>query len=109
MAIVRIESNRAPSNGDPNPGLALDYDRYQSFANASFSNKQLAVLRKNCPRHFVTTNNVGAPADTLNLHELYKDLENRMKKAVEATQAGKGSLFGFWADGAPEFLKFINA
>ncbi len=64
-----------PSNGDPNPGLALDYDRYQSFANASFSNEQLAVLRKNCPRHFVTTNNVGAPADTLNLHELYKDLD----------------------------------
>ena len=64
-----------PSNGDPNPGLALDYDRYQSFANASFSNEQLAVLRKNCPRHFVTTNNVGAPADTLNLHELYQDLD----------------------------------
>ena len=56
-----------PSNGDPNPGLALDYDRYQSFANASSSNEQLAVLRKNCPRHFVTTNNVGAPVDTLNL------------------------------------------
>jgi beta-galactosidase len=53
-----------PSNGDPNPGLALDYDRYQSYANASFSNE-----------HFVTTNNVGAPADTLNLHELYKDLD----------------------------------
>ena len=35
-----------PSNGDPNPGLALDYDRYQSCANASFSNEQLAVLRK---------------------------------------------------------------
>jgi beta-galactosidase len=64
-----------PSNGDPNPGLALDYDRYQSYANASFSNEQLAVLRKNCPQHFVTTNNVGAPADTLNLHELYKDLD----------------------------------
>lgn len=24
-----------PSGGDPNPGLALDYDRYQSYANAS--------------------------------------------------------------------------
>ena len=24
-----------PSNGDPNPGLALDYDRYQSYANTS--------------------------------------------------------------------------
>jgi beta-galactosidase len=64
-----------PSNGDPNPGLALDYDRYQSYANASFLEEQLAVLRKICPRHFVTTNNVGAPLDTLDLHELYKNLD----------------------------------
>jgi beta-galactosidase len=64
-----------PSNGDPNPGLALDYDRYQSFANASSLEEQLAVLRKICPRHFVTTNNVGAPLDTIDLHELYKDLD----------------------------------
>ncbi len=64
-----------PSNGDPNPGLALDYDRYQSFANASFLEEQLAMLRKTCPKHFVTTNNVGAPLDTIDLHELYKNLD----------------------------------
>ena len=64
-----------PSNGDPNPGLALDYDRYQSFANASFLEEQLAMLRKTCPKHFVSTNNVGAPFDTIDLHELYKNLD----------------------------------
>jgi beta-galactosidase len=64
-----------PSNGDPNPGLALDYDRYQSFANASFLEEQLAMLRKTCPHHFVTTNNVGAPFDTLDLRELYRNLD----------------------------------
>ena len=64
-----------PSNGDPNPGLALDYDRYQSYANASSAEEQLAVLRKLCPRHFVTTNNVGAPLDTIDLRELYKNLD----------------------------------
>ena len=63
-----------PSNGDPNPGLALDYDRYQSFANASFLEEQLVMLRKTCPRHFVTTNNVGA-LDTIDLHELYRNLD----------------------------------
>lgn len=64
-----------PSNGEPNPGLVLDYDRYQSFANASFLEEQLAMLRKTCPRHFITTNNVGAPFDTIDLHELYKNLD----------------------------------
>ncbi len=64
-----------PSGGEPNPGLALDYDRYQSYANASFTNEQLEVLRKVCPKHFVTTNNVGLPLDTINMRELYEKLD----------------------------------
>jgi len=63
-----------PSNADPNPGLALDYDRYQSFANVSFMNEQLQMLRKTCPKHFVTTNNVG-PVDTIKLRDLFHDLD----------------------------------
>lgn len=63
-----------PSNGEPNPGLALDYDRYQSFANSSFLEEQLVMLRKTCPRHFVTTNNVGL-VDTVDLRELYRNLD----------------------------------
>jgi len=64
-----------PSGGDPNPGLALDYDRYQSYANVSFQQEQLNMLRKVCPRHFVTTNNVGPPLDTIDLRSLYANLD----------------------------------
>ena len=63
-----------PSGGDPNPGLALDYDRYQSFANVSFQNEQLDILRKTCPQHFVTTNNVGL-VDYIDMHDLYEKLD----------------------------------
>ncbi len=64
-----------PSGADPNPGLALDYGRYQSVANASFLKEQLVVLRKLCPHHFITTNNVGAPYDEIDERELYADLD----------------------------------
>jgi beta-galactosidase len=63
-----------PSGGDPNPGLALDYDRYQSYANVSFQVEQLEMLRKVCPRHFITTNNVGL-VDTIDMRDLYHDLD----------------------------------
>jgi beta-galactosidase len=64
-----------PSNGDPNPGLVLDYDRYQSHACAASAEEQLAMLRRVCPQHFVTTNQVGAPLDTLNLREMYRNMD----------------------------------
>jgi beta-galactosidase len=63
-----------PSGGDPNPGLALDYDRYQSYANASFIEEQLAVLRKMCPKHFMTTNNVSL-LDVIDMREHYAKLD----------------------------------
>lgn len=64
-----------PSGADPNPGLALDYDRYQSLANATFLGEQLAMLRKLCPKHFVTTNNIGVPYDIIDDRELYANLD----------------------------------
>ncbi len=64
-----------PSGADPNPGLALDYGRYQSFANASFLEEQLSVLRKMCPHHFVTTNNIGVPYDVIDDRELYAKVD----------------------------------
>jgi len=63
-----------PSGGPPNPGMALDYDRYQSYANVSFLDLQLAALRKYCPQHFVTTNSV-AGVDTIILSDLYAGLD----------------------------------
>ena len=64
-----------PSGAPPNPGLALDYNRYQSTANASFLEEQLGMLRKLCPSHFITTNNVGGIVDNIDLRELYRNLD----------------------------------
>jgi beta-galactosidase len=63
-----------PSGAPPNPGLALDYDRYQSYANVSFLGEQLTVLRKLCPKHFITTNNVSL-VDTIDMRDLYRGLD----------------------------------
>lgn len=64
-----------PSGAPPNPGLALDYNRYQSSANAGFLQDQLKVLRQLCPQHFITTNNVGGLVDNIDLRELYRNLD----------------------------------
>jgi beta-galactosidase len=63
-----------PSGAPPNPGLALDYDRYQCYANVSFLGEQLAMLRTRCTSHFITTNNVGL-VDTIDMRDLYRDLD----------------------------------
>lgn len=63
-----------PSGAPVNPGLALDYDRYQSNANVTFLDEQLTVIRKLCPAHFVTTNNVSL-VDTINFRDLYRKLD----------------------------------
>ncbi len=64
-----------PSGAPPSPGLTLDYDRYQSAANVSFLTGQLTVLRRECPKHFITTNNVGGLIDTIDMHDLYRGLD----------------------------------
>ena len=64
-----------PSGAPPNPGLALDYDRYQSSANVSFLQEQLTMLRKTCPAHFITTNNVAGLVDTIDARDLYRNLD----------------------------------
>ena len=64
-----------PSGAPPNPGLVLDYNRYQSHANVAFLEEQLAVLRQLCPTHFVTTNNVGGLVDTIVLQDLCRGLD----------------------------------
>jgi beta-galactosidase len=64
-----------PSGAPPNPGLALDYDRYQSYANVSYLEEQLTMLRRVCPKHFITTNNVAGLVDTINARDLYRNLD----------------------------------
>jgi beta-galactosidase len=65
-----------PSGGPPNPGMRLDYDRYQSQANVASLEEQLAILRKLCPPgQFITTNNVPLLADTVNAYDLFAKLD----------------------------------
>jgi beta-galactosidase len=64
-----------PSGAPPNPGLALDYRRYQTYAYTTFQQDQLTVLRQLCPHHFITTNNVGGLVDNIDLRELYRNLD----------------------------------
>ena len=64
-----------PSAAPPNPGLALDYDRYQSDAYAAFQNLQVDILRARCPGHFLTTNNVAGFAGALDMHTLFEKLD----------------------------------
>ncbi len=64
-----------PSGAPPNPGLALDYRRYQTSAYATFQQDQLTVLRQLCPTHFITTNNVGGLVDNIDLREIYRHLD----------------------------------
>jgi len=64
-----------PSGAPPNPGLVLDYHRYQSLANVTFLEEQLAILRQLCPTHFVTTNNVAGLVDTIVLQDLCRGLD----------------------------------
>ncbi len=63
------------SGAPPNPGWALDYDRYQTAANVEFLELQLDVLRKLCPEQFITTNNVGGIVDNIDLRALYRKLD----------------------------------
>lgn len=63
-----------PSGAPPNPGLVLDYDRYQSYANVSYLEEQLVMLRKECTKHFVTTNNVTL-VETIDQRDLYRNLD----------------------------------
>ena len=64
-----------PSGAPANPGLVLDYDRYQSHANVTYLEEQLVVLRKLCPKHFITTNNVAGLVDTINAYDFFRKLD----------------------------------
>lgn len=64
-----------PSGAVTNPGLTLDYDRYQSYANVTYLEEQLIVLRRECPKHFITTNNVPGLIDVIDNRDLFRNLD----------------------------------
>ena len=64
----------AATGGVPNPGLALDYDRFMSDAYVAFQQEQVDILRQVCPAHFVTHNFMGM-YDKINYFDLAKPLD----------------------------------
>ncbi|WP_213989455.1 beta-galactosidase [Sodalis sp. dw_96] len=55
-----------PLGGSPhhNPSFVLDFQRFSSDSAADFNRFQAEIIRKNCPRHFVTHNLWGYPVVT---------------------------------------------
>ena len=58
-----------------NPGQALDYARFVSDTYVDFQGQQLAILRAECPAHFVTHNFMGFGYDKLNYFDLAAPLD----------------------------------
>jgi beta-galactosidase len=62
--------------GSPNPGLALDYSRFQSDSWDAFIDTQVAVVRAGTQGHFITSNNVSIPgADVIHPHDMTDKLD----------------------------------
>jgi beta-galactosidase len=57
-----------------NPGLCLDWRRWNSWLNVRFQRDQVRILRQVCPAHFVTHNFMGLFKD-LDYYELAEDLD----------------------------------
>lgn len=58
-----------------NPGQALDFARFVSDTYVDFQGQQLAILRAECPHHFVTHNFMGFGYDKLNYFDLAAPLD----------------------------------
>ncbi|MCD6291142.1 MAG: beta-galactosidase [Anaerolineae bacterium] len=63
------------TGGAPNPGLALDYDRFMSDSYVRFQQEQIDILRQVCPDHFITHNFMGLHYDRINYFDLAKPLD----------------------------------
>lgn len=60
--------------GSHNPGLCLDWKRFNSWLNVRFQHDQVRILRECCPAHFITHNFMGLFSD-LNYYDLARDLD----------------------------------
>lgn len=57
-----------------NPSLLLDYYRFASDITVEFQHEQVEILRKHCPKHFVTHNFMGLH-DGVNYYDLAAELD----------------------------------
>jgi beta-galactosidase len=58
----------------PNPSQTLDWYRFSSDSVAAFSKIQIDILRRVCPKHFITTNFMGTFPD-LNHYDMAEPLD----------------------------------
>ena len=63
------------TGGSPNPGLALDYDRFMSDTYVSFQKMQADLIRQKCGGQFVTHNFMGFGYEGINYYDLASGLD----------------------------------
>ena len=63
------------TGGTPNPGLALDFDRFASDSYAAYLDKQAGIIREKCPGHFVTHDCMGFAFDQIDYFKLARNLD----------------------------------
>jgi len=59
----------------PNPGLGLDYRRFMSDTYRDYQKLQIDIIRKFCPRHFITHNLMGFGYNQLDYYDNSADLD----------------------------------
>jgi beta-galactosidase len=72
---IPVRLGNTPMDSSPNPGLALDYFRFMSDTYVAYQDLQIGILRKKCPKHFITHNFMGFKYPLLNYFDLAKDLD----------------------------------
>ncbi len=63
------------SGGSPNPGLALDFERFVTDTYVAYQRLQVELLRRICPGQFITHNMMGFDFDRLDCFQLARDLD----------------------------------
>ena len=63
------------TGGVPNPGLALDFYRFCSLAWVDYQRLQIDILRRHCPKHFITHNLMGFRYELIDYFDLARDLD----------------------------------
>jgi beta-galactosidase len=63
------------TGGSPNPGLALDFDRFVSDSYVAYQQLQIDLLRDRAPGQFVTHNLMGFGAERINYYDLARALD----------------------------------
>jgi beta-galactosidase len=67
--------NINPDTPAHNPGLHLDYNRFQSDSYCKYQDLQINIIRGLCPDHFITHNLMGFKYGNLNYFDLAENLD----------------------------------